>query len=222
MVNPETGWVSRWVVAMHDPLVDTDSRREIDENLKDLIAAQPHWFAAWMSGHLSDIVRSLDPEDPWRRLRVVDGVAVHQNGDRFGTPADSQDLARPAVPDLRSDIGLAALASDLPAESAVLIAVAGAGWDPTLAWSEQNLVKEPVLNEADATKFFKVATSALRWAMHRRRLYMGPEDPFIPVNGIAWIGRAHKVTAGTAWDESRAARILAESAVQPGTYMQLT
>lgn len=221
MINPETGWVSRWVVAMHDPLVDTDARREIDEGLKELVAAHPHWFAAWFSGHLSDIVSSLDPEDPWRRLHVEEGTAVHANGRRFGSPEDSEDLARPSVPDLRSDLGLAALAPGLPDESAVLIALAANGWDPVLAWCEKNLVKEPVLGQKDAAGFFKIATAALRWAMHRRRLYMGPEDPFIPVNGIAWIGRAHKVTAGTPWDEARAARILAESSVEPGTYMQL-
>lgn len=222
MVKPDTGWVSRWVVSMHDPLVDTDSRLEIDEKLTELVGANPHWFAAWFSGHLSDIVRSLDPDDPWRRLKVSNDTAVHASGAQFGTPSDSEDLARPSVADIRSDIGLAALAPGLPQESALLIAVAGDGWDPVLAWCEKNLVTEPVLKDADARRFFKIATAALRWAMHRRRLYMGPEDPFIPVNGIAWIGRAHKVTSGESWDESRAARILAESSVQPGTYLQLT
>jgi hypothetical protein len=222
MVRPETGWVSRWVVSLFDPLVDTDSRIEIEAGLKDIIAQHPHWFAAWFSGHLSDIVRSLDPVDPWRNLQVVDGRALHEDGSPFGTWVDSTDLAQPAVPDMRSDLALAALRTPLSEDSAVLIAVASGGWHATLSWCEQHLVTESSLDPAQAEKFFRTASASLRWALHRRRLYLGPEDSFIPVNGIAWIGRAHNMIAGTEWDEARAERVLAESSVAPGTYTQLT
>lgn len=222
MVQPETGWVSRWVVAMYDPLIDTASRQEIEENLKEIIASNPHWFSAWLAGHLSDVVRSLDPDDPWRKLRLVGGRALHPDGSPFGSWVDSTDLAQPAVPDMRSDLSLAALAVPLEDDAAALIAVASGGWDPTLAWCEANLVTAATLDKAAADRFFKAATSALRWAVHRRRLYMGPEDSFVPINGIAWIGRAHKVTAGAVWDEQRAERVLQDSSVAPGTYLELT
>lgn len=222
MVQPETGWVSRWVVSMYDPLIDTAARQEIEENLKVIIAAHPHWFAAWLAGHLSDVIRSLDPEDPWRKLKLVEGRALHPDGSPFGSWVDSTDLAQPSVPDMRSDLALAALQDPLSDDAAAMIAVASGGWDETLAWCEANLVTSATLDAEGAERFFKVGTSALRWAVHRRRLYTGAEDSFIPINGIAWIGRAHKVTAGSSWDEDRAERVLQESSVPPGTYLQLT
>lgn len=206
---------------MYDPLIDTDSRKEIEDNLRTIIAAHPHWFSAWLAGHLSDVIRSLDPDDPWRKLQLVEGRALHPDGSPFGSWVDSTDLAQPSVPDMRSDLALAPLHTPLSDEAAALIAVASGGWHATLAWCETNLVTSAVLDPDAADRFFRAATSAVRWAVHRRRLYMGAEDSFIPVNGIAWIGRAHKVTAGDTWDEDRAERVLADSAVKPGTYLQL-
>lgn len=217
----ETKWLARWVVSMGDALIDTNARQEIDDRVKALIAAHPYWFSVWFSGHLADVVCSLDPEDPWRGLKNDGEVAVYANGKRFGTSDDSADLARPATTDLRSDIGLAALAPGLGDDAALLIAIAANGRDPVLAWCERNIVNASILSEEEANEFFTVTTSALRWAMHRRRLYLGPEDPFIHRNGISWIGRASRVVSGSPWDESRAARQLAESSVPEGTYAQL-
>lgn len=213
--------MARWIVSMRDALIDTNAREEIDDRVKALIAVHPYWFSVWFSGHLADVVCSLDPEDPWRGLKIVDQVAVYANGKHFGSSDDSTDLAGTVVTDLRSDIGLAALAPGLGDNAALLIAIAANGRDPVLTWCERNIVNAPVLSEEDADVFFGITTSALRWAMHRRRLYLGPEDPFTHGNGISWIGRASRVVSGSPWDESRAARQLAESSVPEGTYAQL-
>ena len=217
----DTRWVARWVVSTQDALIDNDSRQEIEDRLKTLIAAHPQWFAFWFSGYLSDIVRSLNPEDPWHKLSIVEGTAFHPDGNRFGSSHDSADLARPAAKDLRGDIGLAALAPGLADEPALLIAAAAKGRDPVLTWCERNMVMAPILTDEDAHALFAVITSALRWAMHRRRLYMGPDDPFAHVNGVAWIERTNRYRSGSGWDESHAARILADSSVPLGTYALL-
>lgn len=214
-------WVNRYLVALHDPLIDLKSRAEIEHNLKLLAGNDPHWTAIWVSGFLSDIIRSLDPDDPWRKLTVHDGKTLHPNGNPFGSYVDTTDIVHPSVDDIRSDFGLAPLTSRLNHESAALIAVAGAGWKPTLDWVRTNFVLDTVLEQAAAEAFFRTSSTALRWSIHRRRLFMGWDDPFIPVSGIAWSERADKIITGESWDEVRHARHLMLAAVAEGTYARL-
>lgn len=218
----DSGWVARWVVALCEPLLETDARVEIEERMVDLATSHPHWFAAWLSGFLSDIVRSLDPEDPWRNLAVVDGQVVHPDKSPFGTWVDASDIAHVSMADIRADLGLAALEKPLSEKAAQLVAVAAAGWDKTLTWCEANIVTGASLDPDEGASFFKTASAALRWAVHRRRMFYGLEDPFVQVSGVSWIARADKMTSGESWDESRAARHLEANKVQPGTYRQFS
>lgn len=220
MSQLDSGWVSRWMVALSEPLLDTEARVQIEAEMVELVARRPHWFAAWLSGFLSDVVRSLDAEDPWRNLTIVDGQAVHPDRSPFGTWVDASDIVHVSIEDIRADIGLAALENPLHDTAAQLVAVASQGWDATLTWCEANLVKAATLSPDEAAEFFKIASSALRWAIHRRRLFAGIEDPFVQVSGVAWISRADKMTSGEPWDEARAARHLEANKVQPGTYRQ--
>lgn len=222
MSQPDTGWVSRFVVALCEPLLDTEVRHEIDENMISLIAARPQWCAAWLSGFLSDVVRSLDPADPWRNLTVKDGKVLLPDGTPFGSWVDATDIVKASVEDLRSDLGLAAVADPLSDYSGVLLATASQGWHQTLHWIESTLILNAALNHDDARQYFKVAVNALRWAIYRRRLFSGMEDPFIPVSGVSWVNRADRMIAGEPWDESRAARHLQGSSVAAGTYTQFT
>jgi hypothetical protein len=222
MSQPDTGWVSRFVVALCEPLLDTEARQEIDEQITSLIAARPQWCAAWLSGFLSDIVRSLDPDDPWRNLTVTKGKALLPDGTPFGSWVDATDLIHASVMDQRADLGLAALVNPLSDESAALLATAAQGWHATLHWLESNLVLSAELDRDQARDYFKIAVTALRWAIHRRRLFQGMEDQFVPVTGDAWINRAELIVAGKPWDESRAARYLSMNTIEAGNYKQFT
>lgn len=214
-------WLNRYVVVLNDPLIDLESRAEIEYAVRTLAGSDPHWVGIWVSGFLSDIVRSLDSDDPWRRLVVQDGKALHPNGDPFGSSADMTDVVHPSVDDIRSDFGLAPLHHRLNDKSAALIAVAGAGWKPTFYWIRTNLFHDTVLEQDEADTFFHTSSTALRWAIHRRRLFMGWDDSFIPVSGIAWSERADKIIMGKSWDEVRHARCLMLAAVAEGTYAHL-
>lgn len=220
MSQRDSGWVARWVVALCEPLLETEARIQIESQMVELIAERPHWFAAWLSGFLSDVVRSLDPEDPWRNLSIVEGQTVHPDRSPFGTWVDTSDVVHVSIEDIRADLGLAALEKPLNDNAAQLVAVASQGWDATLTWCEMNMVTAATLSPEQADIFFKTASSALRWAIHRRRLFSGIEDPFVQVSGVSWISRADKMTSGEPWDEARAARHLEANKVQPGTYRQ--
>lgn len=220
MSQLDSGWVARWIVALCEPLVDTAARVEIDEHMVRLVSSHPHWFAAWAAGFLSDVVQSLDPDDPWRNLQIVDGQVVHPDRSPFGTWVDATDIVHVSIEDIRADLGLAALEHPAGDEAARLLSVAARGWDPTLTWLETNMVTSAVLSLDEGAGFFRTVSSALRWAIHRRRLFSGLEDPFVQVSGVAWISRADKMTSGEPWDEARAARHLASNKVQPGIYRQ--
>lgn len=222
MTTPDTIWVSRWIVALSDPLVDTASRIEIDEQLLRLVAVNPHWFSAWVSGFVSDLVRSLDPKDPWRNLVVQDGQTLLADGSPFGTWVDATDVIPAGDPDLRSDLGLAALASKLDPEAAQLLSVSSQGWENALAWCEKNLVTAASLDVESARGVFEIASQAIRWALHRRRVFCGIDDPFATLTAVAWINRAGKLTSGESWDEARAARSLRNNSITPGIYEQTT
>ncbi|ACL42342.1 hypothetical protein Achl_4391 (plasmid) [Pseudarthrobacter chlorophenolicus A6] len=220
MSQLDSGWVARWVVALCEPLLETEARIQIEAQMVELVSRKPHWFAAWFSGFLSDVVRSLDPQDPWRNLSIVEGQTVHPDRSPFGTWVDASDVVHVSIEDIRADLGLAALEKPLNENAAQLISVAAQGWDATLTWCEANLVTAATLPPEQGAEFFKTASAALRWAIHRRRLFSGIEDPFVQVSGVSWITRADKMTSGEPWDEARAARHLEANKVQPGTYKQ--
>ncbi|MEH0110796.1 hypothetical protein V6N00_13880 [Tersicoccus sp. MR15.9] len=220
MIEPLVQWVGRWVVALSEPLVSTADRTDIEDHLRALIATNPQWFCAWGAGYLADLIRSLDPEDPWRNLTVENDRALHPDGSPFGTWTDGTDLVPPEVPDLRADLGLAPLRHELPAGSTVLMALAATGWEPVLAWCEAHLITDVPLPQDRAEAVFTLFAEALTWAMYRRRLFTGKEDTFIPVSGTAWTGRAEKMISGAHWDEARAARALEGSKIPEGTYRQ--
>lgn len=220
MSELDSGWVARWMVALCEPLLETEARIQIEEQMVELVTRNPHWFAAWFSGFLSQLIQSLDPEDPWRNLSVADGQTVHPDKSPFGTWVDASDIVHVSVEDIRADLGLAALEKPAGETASQLLAVASKGWDATLAWCEANLVTSATLSPAEGAAFFKAAATAIRWAIHRRRLFYGLEDPFVQVSGVAWIQRADKMISGEAWDEARAARHLEANKVQPGTYRQ--
>lgn len=222
MSQLDSGWVARWVVALCEPLLETEARVQIEAQMVELATRHPHWFAGWLSGFLSDVVRSLDPEDPWRNLAIVEGQTVHPNKSPFGTWVDASDIVHVSVEDIRSDLGLAALEKPLSDQAAQMVAVAAKGWDPTLTWLEANMVTAAFLTPAEGANFFRTASQAVRWAIHRRRLFAGMEDPFVHVSAFAWIQRADKITSGEPWDEARAARHLEANKVHPGSYRQFS
>ncbi|MGV0109010.1 hypothetical protein [Arthrobacter sp. CP30] len=222
MRQPEKVWVARFAVALSDPLIAVDARVETEQAVLSLAGRDPHWFAAWSSGLVSDIVRTLDPDDPWRKITVVNGQAQHPDGSPFGSYVDSTDLVHAQTEDIRSDLGLAALEQRLNARTTELLAVAGGGLSTTLDWMRANLIPDAALEGPDAEVLFRTVVTALRWAMHRRRLFVGYDDQFLAVSGVEWANRAYKIISGEDWDEARAARFLKQSSVAPGTYAQFS
>lgn len=213
LAKPDKQWIAKWLVAAFDPLVGTTARLEIDDNLRRITAESTQWLGIWSTGFLSDLVRSLDPEDTWRNLRIVEGTVLNQDGTPFGQWPDGTDIAHPQDADIRADLGLAAIAEPLSPSSARLFACAGIG-----RASAMNCFSELAENaDGDGAILWNDIDSSLIWALYRRRQFVG-EDFNAPVTGAAWTERADRILAGEPWDESRAARALAEMSIEPGHY----
>ncbi len=144
------------------------------------------------------------------------------DGAPFGSWRDGADLVKPLYASPASDPGLAALAADMVPEGAVLLAVSATGHREAgnLAWlvyesasPESGSGKESAAQAtrllggdsatgSSATDRLKAAilleagTSAIRWAAHRRRAYLGDGDSWLGEAIFRWAYRADCVEKG--------------------------
>ncbi|MCY1157497.1 MAG: hypothetical protein MOP51_518 [Citricoccus sp.] len=204
--------VSRWTISRCEPLVSDEYRASASDELRRISSTDPQWFRLWASGVLTDLVETLDPEDPWRNTGDQEGAVVLPDGSPFGDWRNATDLLPvPSEADPSLDVGLAALAQPLsPASSRVWLA----------AQSGRDAVLE-ALDGIDVGGAYSVAVPAIEWAMFRRRLFMGQEDAYIPQVCTAWTARAEHIARSEPWDESGAARLRAGSRVEPGSWRLL-
>lgn len=212
-VMNRTGAVTRWTVAKCEPLVAEAYRGRARMELENLGMIDRPWFNAWVAGLLSDLVGTLDPQDPWRNTTLgADGAVTLPDGSVFGTWHNAADIHPYTTSnDPADDIALAALVPDLPVEAARLWNAAQEGLEACRRSMER-------LENQDA---YEVADAALSWAMYRRRMFMGAEDAYVPVVSVQWARRAEKIVAGQSWDESGAARLREGSRIEPGTWASL-
>lgn len=203
-----------WVVALCEPLLPIKARLAADEGAENVAASSSWWFRVWSAGVISDIMLTLDPDDPWMRLSVDENGTVRTpDGEPFGSWKNSADILHVPSPtyfDPREDLGLAALAYGIHERAALLLAQARGGLDAML----------DILRGTSDDELFEVASEALRWAIHRRRIFTGLDDAYAPVTAKNWIPRADKIVAGQPWGQSGAARLRASAAIPPGTIKQ--
>lgn len=206
--------VRRWINARCDSLIPDLQRAESSRQLQELADADGDWFAEWSSGLLSDLIYTLDPADPWRNTELDDqGTVRLPDGSVFGTYHNAGDVhAYTTVDDPHEDIGLAALADGLEVEAARLWTAAQEGLEPALRCF-------PRMPPGSA---YGLSDSALRWALFRRRAFMGADDTYALVAAGHWAQRADRIIQGKPWDESGAARLREGARVEPGTYDLLT
>jgi hypothetical protein len=201
-------WLRRWVVSLFEPLIRLETRAETERHVRTLVRDEPDYFGTFVAGVLADLVGSLPRSDPWQRVIFPTGTEPATTGSRFGTWRDATDLIPRQHRDLASDMNLAALAVPLSSTSTHLLAAATAGMS-CCRKAMQQLSGEAAASES----LFDDAAAAMRWAIHRRRAYMGHEDPFAVVTCVAWVTRADLIVKGRSWDEARRARIAAAGQV---------
>lgn len=219
-------WVRRWLICLTDPLVDLEDRVETEHAITAIVAAQPRWWAAWVSGLMADMLATLDPDDPWRSLRIEGSTVLFSDteGGEFGNWLSFTDMVHPAEgrypteADLRVDPHLASVRKPLDRVGALLIAHAGTGRQAAHRFLLRTIGPTTALDPVRADDLFTSTARALRYVQHRRREMVGYEDPFFRMDGGMWIGRADSIVKGEALDDGRIASAVKANSVEQGRY----
>lgn len=198
-----------WLVAQCEPLLSPADRGEIESQMQMLAKKESEIFKIFFAGLLSDLVLSLDPQDPWRRLSVNEaGQVLNVRGQAFGTLADSSDVLHQTNKNPLLDAGFAAFAQSLDPACSQLIEAAGKGQNDV--YTELGIL--------EMTGFALGETlPSLRWVMHRRRVFSGQEDPYVILSGDAWIDIA---TTGSQPDLAHLNLLRESLEVAPGTWRE--
>ena len=103
----------RWATGLTEPLLSTAARVAADDAMRERAGRHPRWAAVLFAGALADVLTTLPPDDPWRRLsaRIGElrvgspprddlGTGAWRRGApggprRFGTWRDAADLTGP-------------------------------------------------------------------------------------------------------------------------------
>ena len=180
-----------------EPLLTTAQRTSLESDFADLARRDPRWFEMYCSLVLSGIVASLPDKDPWRSVSLVDNahdgvVALRPDGTPFGTVRDTADVTHPVaeLEALGIDPWTLALTEHPSLGAAELVVVAFDGWR-----AASDVLRETTIAHGPGA-LYERATSAIRWAEHRRRSYRpGVFDSWFEFLTIECASRAESVAS---------------------------
>lgn len=79
--------VSKWILTLSEPLISTRARAEADRQMAAFIDRNYQWSTNWFAGFMSDLMRTLPPNDPWRHLSAFIDLSEISRG----VPATTAD-----------------------------------------------------------------------------------------------------------------------------------
>jgi len=202
-----------WLVTLVEPLIDLATRAALEDEMSARCGRDPVWAQWWFAGVISDHVLTLPAADPWRHLsaHVASAVGGMTRGSSpapprrtgavgefgaFGTVRDGADLMPELPPEVSTDASMAALGPGLSAPGAAVLAFSADGYEAGARAIAALHGPGGDLEEAGGARMFVVLSTALRWAMWRRRVYTPGEDPLTLASGFAWLWRAEVLRAG--------------------------
>lgn len=240
---------ARWAVSLCEPLIATRRRIELDEAMLTLVLEQPTWACAWFSGVIADHLQTLPAEDPWRNLTVnlgpdfdeekqnssisnqgqwktyssaYGGPVQLPSGEPFGGESSWTDLIRKDSNDLSLDPSTAALDEEISEEAKVMIAFAAKGWRKPFEYSRALFTQRSQTDRLEAAiNLFEAGSDALRWALHRRRVYTGHDDSMSLLSMFVWITTADFISESKPWPEMDNHKFIASEKIDDGIWTKI-
>lgn len=233
---------ARWAITLVEPLLSVRRRIVAEDDMAALCRSKPAWATAFLGGVLADLVRSLPDDDPWRALSARIGTlstgdsppqqtgAVRADGRVFGTWHDAEDLVGLVFATPEIDVALAAVAEPLSPAAAAVLAISAAGWEAAARAlrathalavpAEQDLPPEVSYPEqwragVSGRELYEVGTTALHWALFRRRSYGYTDDPWPVESCFRWGWRADQIVAGLDWPREEIEPTITAERVHP-------
>lgn len=241
---------ARWAVSQCEPLIPTRRRIQLDEGMLTLILEQPTWACAWFSGVIADHLQTLPAEDPWRNLTVNLGPdfdieqpnssIVNQGewktivgpytgpvqlpcGEPFGLESSWSDLVLVGSSDLSLDAATAAVEEEISEEAKVMLAFAANGWRKSFDYSRALFTQRSQTDRlAAAINLFEAGADALRWVLHRRRVYTGHEDSMSLLSMFVWITTADFIAEQKPWPEADNRKFIAAEKIEDGLWKRIS
>lgn len=173
-------------------------------------------------GRDDELLVAKRPDQPLPRMTG----ALRSDGAAFGTLDDCTDLVVAELGDAPLDVGLAAVATPLSPLAAAMLAFASldlrvgtrtyrdvyhALWLGRFASSHDRKPSEA---------FLEAASSALRWAIWRRRVYTGLDDPYATVVAFAWMAKTDRLRTGNLITDEGG--LHASALIDPNAYRGMT
>lgn len=217
---------ARWAVTLCEPLISTRKRIQLDEEMMHLASSDPQWLSIWFSGVIADHIATLPAEDPWRNLTIPgtepssnDGTVLLPSGAPFGGPSSWNDLLNQNVADASTDVAVAAIADGLAPESSMLVAQASNGWESARDYIDSMFAAPEEGHPIWMPKHvFATAADALRWVMHRRRTYTGPDDVFSVLSLFGWLHNADRISKMQLWEQANSTELLDDQKIADGSW----
>ena len=223
---------ARWVTAFFDPLTPLSTRLRLEHQMLVWVRQNGVCASAWFAGMLWQVVATLPRDDPWWALGVrgVEGVGVDRgvtpggvsgvwgaDGVKFGSLDSARDVVFPSHPDPRLDPVLSPLVEGLDEFAGGVLALAFDGWEGPF----DVLSRVVALGDEGADRVLAAGSAALRWAVWRRRVYVGRTDFYPLMVAQAWLGRALTVVSGGVVDVSGCVVEVGVERVDEGSWAEL-
>lgn len=235
--------MSGWGASLSEPLLPLRQHAKVEDQLARAQLADHDMVHMFLAGMLADIVLTLPEHDPWRHLSGRIGTltigdnppmstgANGAEGFPFGTWRDAVDVVPLVHSSPFDDPGLMALAcEDLSPTAAAILASGAGGWRVALRFITQawNIGPESGNDFSGVTDMVTrqsyekgaklhytrgAACAAIRWAIHRRRAYLSPSDPWPSESAFRWAWRASRTASGRTWSDEDVERAIAAEAI---------
>jgi hypothetical protein len=219
LVLEQPTWAAAWFSGILSDHLCTlpaeDPWRNLSVNLGKEFDKEPAELSISNQGRWEDLGEDFN--------EYIENPVRLPHGESFGSIASWSDLIITDTSERGIDASMAALEEDISEEAQIMIAFAANGWRKTFDYSRTLFAQRSQTDRlAAAINLFEAGSDAVRWAIHRRRVYTGMDDGMSVLSMFVWITNADFITAGKVWPEADNRKFIADEKLDDGLWEMIT